>query len=192
MIHFRSEVIKTAGSSTSIKNKKKGGRNKKNKNKMMDLSDLTGPYPIVSPGELMGKGVLKNSKERVGPLVSQRGHGLNRTASMSHLGARMHTHVKSALSALFLLQSKSRLGQSAAGRDGRRRRTPRTTGAAKDVCPWHTHSLDHSRQTPLQFTLQNRRTAEQSNFVSDFAKRSLLCHTSLHTIHRLIRFRWSP
>ena len=195
MIHFRSEVIKTAGSSTSIKNKKKGGRNKKNKNKMMDLSDLTGPYPIVSPGESMGKiswkGVPKNSKERVVVLrVSPRGHDLNHTASMSHLGARMHTNVKSALSALFLLQSKSRLGQSAAGRDGRRR-TPRTTGAAKDVCPWHTHSLDHSRQTPLQFTLQNRRTAEQSNFVSDFAKRSLLCYTSLHTIHRLIRFRWS-
>ena len=176
-----------------MKNKKKGGRNKKNKNKMMDLSDLTGPYPIVSPGKLMGKGVLKNSKERVVvPLVSQRGHDLNRTASMSHLGARMHTHVKSALSALFLLlQSKSRLGQSAAGRDGRRR-TPRTTGAAKDVCPWHTHSLDHSRQTPLQFTLQNRRTSEQSNFVSYFAKRSPLCYTPLHTIHRLIRFRWSP
>lgn len=123
MIHFRSEVIKTAGSSTSIKNKKKGGRNKKNKNKMMDLSDLTGPYPIVSPGELMGKGVLRNSKERVVVLrVSQRGHDLNRTASMSHLGARMHTNVKSALSALFLLQSKSRLRQSAAGmgRGGRR------------------------------------------------------------------------
>ena len=65
MFPLRSEVIKTAGSSASMKNKKKGGRNKKNKNKMMDLSDLTGPYPIVSPGELMGKGVLKNSKERV-------------------------------------------------------------------------------------------------------------------------------
>ena len=191
MIHFRSEVIKTAGSSASIKNKKKGGRNKKNKNKMMDLSDLTGPYPIVSPGKLMGKGVLKNSKERVVvPLVSQRGHDLNHTASMSHLGARMHTHVKSALSALFLLlQSKSRLGQSAAGRDGRSRRA---TGAAKDVCPWHTHSLDHSRQTHLQFTPQNRGTSEQSNFVSYFAKRSLLCYTPLHTIQRLIRFRWSP
>ena len=152
MIHFRSEVIKTAGSSASIKNKKKGGRNKKNKNKMMDLSDLTGPYPIVSPGKLMGKGVLKNSKEGVVvPLVSPRGHDLNRTASMSHLGARMHTNVKSALSALFLLQSKSRLGQSAAA----------GMGAGKNVCPWHTHSLDHSRQTPLQFTLQNRRTAEQ-------------------------------
>ena len=84
MILFRSEVIKTAGSSASIKNKKKGGRNKKNKNKMMDLSDLTGPYPIVSPGESMGKiswkGVLKNSKERVAPFVSARGHDLNRTA----------------------------------------------------------------------------------------------------------------
>ena len=161
-------------------------RNKKNKNKMMDLSDLTGPYPIVSPGESMGKislkGVLKNSKERVGPLVSPRGHDLNRTASMSHLGARMHTNVKSALSALFLLQSKSRLRQSAAaGRDGRRR-TPRTTGVGKDVCPWHTHSLDHSRQTPLQFTLQNRRTAEPGNIVSDFAKRTLLCYTPLHTL----------
>ena len=75
MIHFRSEVIKTAGSSTSIKNKKKGGRNKKNKNKMMDLSDLTGPYPIVSPGKLIGKGVLEDSKERVVVLlVSPREH----------------------------------------------------------------------------------------------------------------------
>ena len=196
MIHFRSEVIKTAGSSASIKNKKKGGRNKKNKNKMMDLSDLTGPYPIVSPGKLMGKGVLKNSKERVVVLSeSPRGHDLNRTASMSHLGARMHTNVKSALSALFLLlQSKSRLGQSAAGRDGRRR-TPRHGRRALRRMFAHgtlTHSLDHSRQTPLQFTLQNRRTSEQSNFVSYFAKRSLLCYTPLHTVHRLIRFRWSP
>ena len=48
--HFRSEVIKTADSADSGRNKKKGGRNKKNK-KMIDLADLTGPYPIVSPGK---------------------------------------------------------------------------------------------------------------------------------------------
>ena len=48
--HFRSEVIKTADSTDSGRNKKKGGRNRKNK-KMIDLADLTGPYPIVSPGK---------------------------------------------------------------------------------------------------------------------------------------------
>lgn len=47
---LRSEVIKTADSAASGRNKKKGGRGNKKNKKMIDLADLTGPYPIVSPG----------------------------------------------------------------------------------------------------------------------------------------------
>ena len=55
LVQFRSEVIKTADSTASGRNKKggkgghhrKGGKNKK----VMDLAELAGPYPIVSPGK---------------------------------------------------------------------------------------------------------------------------------------------
>ena len=68
-IRYRSEVIKTADSAASGRNKKKGSRNKKNK-KMMDLADLTGPYPIVSPGK---KALSLNQTQKITNLLLKYG-----------------------------------------------------------------------------------------------------------------------